>query len=95
MRSYQDFIARKTQEFGDKFDASDLDPRFIEFFNSGQRIKVRSFGEVVTGTVGVTTGWKPAFLLMRRSNSVGSTWLLGPHDEILARQVGRTYVEVN
>lgn len=94
MSKYDDFIARKYQAFGANFDQSDLDPRFIAYFNSGQRIRIRTCGEVMTGTVGVTTGWKPSFLLVRRSNSVGSPWLLGPRDEILARQVGRTYVEV-
>lgn len=95
MSKYDDFIARKYHEFGDRFDQSDLDPRFVPYFNSGQRIRIQSLGQIVTGTVGATSGWKPAFLLMRRSSDHGSSWLLGPRDEILARQIGRKYVEVH
>jgi len=87
MSNYSDFVARKRAQYGDQFDDSDLDPRFIRFFDSGERIEVGLNGFTMDGTkrgrVGVSTGWKPVFLLMLKSNSVGSSITLGPKDEII------------
>lgn len=83
---YQSYLARKQREHGTKFDASDLAPQFAPYLHDRQtRLKVRHpiWGEC-WGWVGVTTGWKPAFLLMRRINSVGSSILLDGRCEILA-----------
>lgn len=95
-RNINDYIHSKKIQFGDKFDASGLHEHFHKYFNSGERVKVRfKYGETfeeVTGTIGVTTGWKPAFLLMRRSNSMGSSDLLGANDRVIAVRVGRKYV---
>lgn len=92
-RSYEDLLCRRIAEYGkDKFDASELDRRFLGYFESGQRIKVNTCGMVLTGTVGVTTGWKPCFILMRTARSRGGSWTLGPKDVILAVKRGRFYV---
>lgn len=93
----EDFLTRKTREHGEKFDASDLVPKFAPFFRTGQRIRVQDqrHPEMVrTGTIGVTTGWKPAFLLMHRSSDRGSSDVLGVNDVITHIQHGRTYVPV-
>lgn len=53
---------------GDKFDASDLNPNFVNAYNRGvnYRVKVRfPDGSHTWGHVGVTGGWRPCFLLMR------------------------------
>ena len=85
MTKYDDLVARKQREHGDKFDTSDLAPQFVPYFNGGERVRVRfSHGEELTGTIGVTTGWKPAFLLMRTSRSTGSPYTLGKDDEVVA-----------
>jgi hypothetical protein len=94
MTRYDDYLTRKRREHGDRFDASALDPRFVPYFNNGQRIKVETLGEELTGTVGVTTGWRPCFLLMRTTRSMGSPYTLGPSDTILAVRHGRTYFPV-
>lgn len=86
MSRYESFLARKRAEYGDKFDPSDLDPRFIDAFNTGRRIALNTWGERKTGTVGVTTGWKPVFLLMARRNCIGSSWTLSPRDTFDPRQ---------
>jgi hypothetical protein len=92
MRSYSDYLARKQREHGAKFDSSDLAAQFVPYYESGARIKVRThYGEEITGTVGVTTGWRPCFLLMRRSNSFGSSDLMRADDRVIAVQRGRTY----
>jgi hypothetical protein len=82
-RTYNQYTANKRAEYGDKFDPSDLNPAFIPALESGQRIEVKIYGEIKRGTVGVTTGWKPSFLLMLRSNSRGSSYLLDGDAELI------------
>lgn len=82
------YLTRKRREHGAKFDASSLAPQFIPYYESGQRIEVtRTFpsGEAWTrrGTVGITTGWRPAFLLMSRVSAHGSSDLLSADDKIV------------
>jgi hypothetical protein len=97
MNNFTDLVNRRTAQYGDKFDVSDLDKRFIAFYQNGQRIKVETCGMVMTGTVGVTTGWKPAFLLMRTSRSMGSSWILGTESKLLSVQASYKgkYIAVN
>lgn len=95
MTPYEEFVMRKVAEYGEKFNTSELSPKFARYLHTGQRIKVRSeFGYERTGTVGVTTGWRPAFLLMHRSNASGSSDVLRASDEIVAVKRGRNYVAV-
>ena len=82
MRNYQDWIREKKSNAKD-FDDSDLSKQFIPYFESGQRIIVTSYGEVKRGYVGVTTGWKPCFLLMNNTRSMGSSDTLSDKDEIV------------
>ncbi len=81
------------------FDPSTLAGQFVPYFhgrhNDRVRVRVRfSHGEELTGTIGITTGWRPCFLLMRRSNAYGSSYTLGTQDRIVAVKHGRTYQEV-
>lgn len=82
------YVARKRREHGDKFTTAALPAKFIPFYESGQRIEVtRTYanGEKYTrrGTVGITTGWQPAFLLMRTTRSMGSSDLLDAQDNVV------------
>lgn len=95
--TFETFIQRKQAQYGDKFDASNLAPQFVPYFNSRQRVRVRfSHGEEMTGRIGVTTGWRPCFLLMRYATSMGSPWTLEAGDSVIAEQVreGGPYREV-
>lgn len=83
---YEEFIDRAKRQHGKAFSDADLCEKFKPFFRSGQRIKVSYFGDVVTGTVSVTTGQKPVFILMRNSRSIGSSYTLSDRNEILAVQ---------
>ena len=94
MKSFNDYLERGKRQWGSKFDASGLDRRFIKYYESGQRIKVKAYGQEVTGTVGATTGWKPSFLLIRTARSMGSSYLLNPHSKIIAVQYGNKYVPI-
>ena len=82
--NYREYLDRKHAEHGDRFDTSELSLQFVPYFENRQRIKIKNrWGEVLTGTVGVTTGWKPSFLLMRRKNQTGSSILLSDLDILL------------
>jgi len=89
---YQDLLFRKAQEHGVKFDASALSQKFVPYFNSRERIKVRVGSSIYHGTVGVTTGWAPCFLLITRSTNIGSSITLDDCDDILAVQRNGKYV---
>lgn len=94
---FEGYLKRKEREHGDRFDARSLAPQFIPFYGTGRRVKVRfSYGEEVTGTIGATTGWRPSFLLVRRSSDRGSSWTLGPDDQIIAvqRRHGGEYIPI-
>jgi hypothetical protein len=85
---YIDFLARKNAEYGSKFDASDLAPQFVHYYNTGERIEVTrtySSGETFTrrGRVGITTGWRPAFLLVSRRGAFGSSDVLDTKDVVV------------
>jgi len=92
---YKDFINRSVHRHGKKFNPSNLDKRFLKYYENGERIKVQYWDMEITGTVGVTTGWRPVFLLMRQSNSTGSQWTLENKEiKILAVKKGGRYVAV-
>ena len=71
-----------------KFSDSDLAKQFVPYFESGQRIEVKFIWgdkiELKRGTVGVTTGWKPVFLLMKNSRSIGSSDILTKNVEFFS-----------
>lgn len=84
-----------------QFDGSSLRDaaQFAPYYGKAVRVKVirESDGEpyVRTGRVGMTTGWKPAFLLVHRVSDHGSSDLLSGRDRIVAVQRGDTYVPVS
>ncbi len=85
---FAQYLERKQAEHGDKFDASDLTgcPNFITQFNAGRnrRVKVKfADGREKWGTIGVTTGWKPCFLLNHTRFSTGSSETIAPGDQIV------------
>lgn len=84
---FSDFVKEKEKYFegsGHYFDISDLCPKFISHFGENYRIKVvDKWGEIHTGYVGITTGWKPSFLLVYNSRSLGSSILLNDDYEII------------
>lgn len=90
---FNDYLARKQRVHGSKFSAAGLAAQFVPYLHSDVRIKVElRGGEIKTGTVGVTTGWRPVFILMRRSSSHGSSIVLSNDDKIIAVKRGRQYV---
>jgi hypothetical protein len=99
IRRFSDLVARGTARHGERFDPSELAKEFRHYYETGERIRVVSEyaggGTYVrTGTVGVTTGWRPAFLLIHRSSDHGSSDLLSDRDRVVAVKRGREYVPV-
>jgi hypothetical protein len=99
---YTESVQRGRREHGDKWNPSALDAaaQFVPYFGTGQRIRVtRDYGNeswTRTGRVSRTTGWRPAFLLMYRSNATGSSDVLSPEDQIVAVQNARgQYIPVS
>ena len=92
MARYEDPIALLRRRYGDKFSSAGLDSRFIPFFNNGMRIRVSEAGQEKTGTVGMSAGLQPTFILMLRSSSIASSVLLGPQTAIMGVKRNGRYV---
>jgi len=91
-RSYREMVERGRRQHGAKFDESALAPKWRYWYEQQRRIKVRTpYGEEITGTVSSTTGWRPSFMLMRRSNAMGSSDLLDSRDQLVGVWDGRQY----
>jgi hypothetical protein len=87
---FSSYIARKTEEYGDKFDASDLSNDCIPHYNAGElrRVKVEwPDGTTQWGRIGVTTGWRPTFILLRDRRAVSSSVTLSPNSSYKPRIV--------
>lgn len=92
--NFEAYKGRATHTWGDRLDLSEIPDHFLPFFQTDARVKVELYGEEVTGRVSITTGWRPALLLIRRSSSLGSSDLLRADTRLIAVQHGRTYVPV-
>ena len=86
-KSINAYTEKKLAEYGDKFDPSDLNPEFFRYYDSNERIEVEfTYGdtkEIRRGRIGVTTGWKPCFLLMARVNCISSSATIGKNARVL------------
>jgi hypothetical protein len=94
--AFTQYLARAKARHGERFSDAELWPQFRSWYETGQRIRVRTIhadGSTFerTGVVGITTGWRPAFLLIHRSNARGSWDTLGAQDEVVAVKRGKTY----
>lgn len=85
MNPFKEYLERKksVKEYGNEFDSSDLDRRFAGYYGTKIRLKIKTYGHIMYGTVGVTAGWKPSFILMANSRSQGSSAVLNSNCEIL------------
>ena len=53
-------------------DRSQLDPRFTCYYKSGERVKIEyTDGTITRCYIGKSTGWKPIYLEILKSNSMG------------------------
>jgi hypothetical protein len=92
MARYEDTIALLRERHGEELSLTSLDPRFVPFYNNGLRIRVREAGVERTGTVGISGGRWPTFMLMLQARSIASSVPLGKGVPILAVQRDGRYV---
>ena len=83
MKTYQGYIDKKRNEFGDKFDDSELNKEFIPYYENQERITVDFGYEQKRGRIGITTGCRPCFLLMLTKRSMGSSYTIGKNDKLI------------
>jgi hypothetical protein len=100
-RIVESIAAELRARYGEQGDVSDVaacHPSVLRAYRSGVRVRVVTTydnGEIFTrtGTVSRTTGWRPALLLVHRSNAISSWDVLGPRDVVTHVRIGRRYVE--
>lgn len=75
---------------------TDCHDTILAAYKARMRVEVMNLrtGHVRRGVVGITTGWRPAFLLIARATSRGSSDVLGPDDVVLSYWSGREYTPV-
>lgn len=97
MGKLDNYIQRGKAKHGERFSTASLAPQFIDAYNSGARVSVAfvsndgSVYEVRRGTIGITTGWIPCFLLMGRVTDHGSSYTLSSKDKIVSMDVWREF----
>lgn len=85
----KEFKAELYDQYGAKADTSNLAIEFLGAKALAPRMRVRVLfpgGQTVWGYVGVTCGWKPTLLLMRRLGQRGSSLLIGKDCKILDKK---------
>lgn len=90
MNEWERYVERAKREHGDKLDLSEVEAVSLEIRRhfQGARIEVgRYVGTdepfIRRGRVSITTGWRPALMLMSRVDSRGSSDLLTGKDVLL------------
>lgn len=83
MSEYIAYLKRQSKKYGDKFDPSNLAPQFAPYLHSWNRVTVDMWDKVRKGYVGVTTGYRPVFLLVKSLKSTGSSDILSFNDRVL------------
>lgn len=97
VETFDAFLCRAREAWGSTLDLGHLDAssQFKPAFRTGRRVTVqlRSTGgtiiDVKSGYVGVTTGWRPAFILLLTKRSKSSHILLGANDRLIIKEKTR------
>lgn len=82
-------LARFKARYGDKFVPPSTNPNLTHYFGTGVRVEITTTypsGDpfVRQGTIGITTGWQPALLLLHTRNASGSWDTLKDTDVVTA-----------
>jgi hypothetical protein len=86
MTKYEQYLARGRVQHGERFNPPAPAGEFVDAFNSGERVTVQfGYGETLKGTISITTGWAPVFLLMRTKRSLGSSDTINPDRDRIVR----------
>lgn len=98
MTPYDKKVHERKIKYGKAFNDINIHKGLIQYFNSGDRIEVAKVApkgmpvELLRGTIGITTGWQPVFLLIKRRDSIGSDILLYPGEYEFVRVIPRRKV---
>ena len=80
---WADYLEIKEREFGREFVPPVNADLLSEYVNSGIRLEVDADGCIERGFIGLTTGWRPCFILLRTKRSSGSGICLDGNVKIL------------
>ena len=86
------FATRQLKKM-DNFTTADLPEKFVPYYEQGSQLRIkieRGVNFIVNeyGRVGVSTGWKPAFLLVKSDRHKGSSVVLDEEDRVVALRRG-------
>ena len=94
-KKYTEYCKRKKKEYGNEFSDKDLAQQFAPYLHTKIQIVVKdTYKQTHTGFVGVTTGWRPSFLLLDSIHSCDSDFLLQHEDTIIAIKIADTYIPI-
>lgn len=88
-RNYAYTVRQRRGLYAGKFNESGLAKQFVPYYESQRRIEVAFYDingqeyERKRGTVSMTTGWAPSFMLMLTRRSRGSSYRLNDRDKIV------------
>ena len=88
MNNFPEFCARKQREYGEKFDPIDLlsvAGSIRNLYETGYRVRLSRDNGITfqDGYIGVTTGWKPCFILLWNKRSMGGSYIIGKDDRVV------------
>lgn len=93
MSNFDTYCSKQDRAYGEKF-VMPTGEEFISAYNKGQDFRILVETDLGSGCVqrrwgyvGITTGWRPCFLLLRRAGQHGSSDTLDPvRDKVVARR---------
>ncbi len=82
IEGWKQYMENKRRIFGAKF-TEPKNPELIRYLHTEQRVEIEDRGQKLRGFIGITTGWVPAFLLLRTKRSTGSSYILSDETRVL------------
>lgn len=91
--SFEQYCEGKKRQYGELFSTKNLAQQFAPYLHTNTRLKVKDeHGKIHFGSVGITTGWAPVFLLMHSKRCIGSSFVLDKEHKILAYKEKHKYI---
>jgi hypothetical protein len=91
--SFEQYCKDKKRQYGELFSTKNLAQQFTPYLYTNTRLKIKDeHGKIHFGSIGVTTGWVPVFLLMHSKRCIGSSFVLNKEHKILAYKEKHKYI---
>lgn len=95
MNRWEQYIERKKDQYGSKFDMSDIHQDFLPYLISGEKIIVDiPIDGIKRGWVGVTAGHRPSLLLLTKRSSRSSEYLLTKGCRLVGYMKGNDIIRI-